>query len=113
MYKVKGVITEITDVKTLDNGATVLDYTVKATEDNGYETLYSFNMYKKPEYKDHIENFIKFNTVGDSVEVEFTVRGREYQGRVYNSLNHWRCDKLEATAEAATTAAVTEDDLPF
>jgi hypothetical protein len=110
MYKVTGTITEITEVKTLDNGATVLDYTVMNKDANGYETPYSFNMYKKPEYKEHIENFIKFNNVGDDVEVEFTIRGRVYNGRVYNSLNHWRCDTL--TKSEATEVEQT-DDLPF
>ena len=107
MYKVKGKITAISEPKTLDNGATVLDYTVEV-EDNGYLTPYSFNMYKKADYKEHLDNFIKFNNVGDEVEVEFTIRGKEYNGRIYNSLNHWRCDKLE-TAEVEEKS----DDLPF
>jgi hypothetical protein len=108
-YKVKGVITAITEVKTLDNGASVLDYTVEVTEENGYKTPHSFNMYKKPEYKEHIENFVKFNSVGDSVEVEFTIRGQEYNGKIYNSLNHWRCDTLTESTPVETE----KEDLPF
>ena len=107
MYKVKGVITAISEPKTLDNGATVLDYTV-SVKDNDWSTLYSIDMYKKPEHNEHLENFLKFNKVGDDVEIEFTIRAREYEGRVFNSLSHWRCDTLKTEAVATET-----DDLPF
>jgi len=113
-YKVKGAITAIGEVKQLDNGASVLDYIVDATSDNGYVTKHNFGMYKKAEYAEHIENFKKFNKVGDVVEVEFTIRGQEYNDKIYNSLNHWQCNKVEMTSSDAVTPIVEEDDdLPF
>lgn len=113
-FKIKGTISKIGEVKQLDNGASVLDYIVDNTSDNGYVTQYNFGMYKKPEYAEHIENFSKFNKVGDVVEVEFTIRGQEYKGKIYNSLNHWKCEKVENTAlSPELTATSPEDDLPF
>jgi len=114
-FKIKGTITAIGEVKQLDNGASVLDYIVDNTSDNGYITKYNFGMYKKAEYVEHIENFKKFNSVGDEVEVEFTIRGQEYNGKVYNNLNHWKCEKLGevATTPAPPTAQAEDDDLPF
>jgi len=113
-YKVKGTIASIGEKKVLDNGAVVLDYIVEETSENGYVTPYSFNMYKTADYVDFINKFIEFNKVGDNVEVEFSIRGKEYNGRTYNSLSHWRCDKV---SDGATTEApvVTEesDGLPF
>ena len=111
-YKVKGSIASISEKKVLDNGATVLDYVVDATSDNGYVTKYAISMYKKPEYAEHIDNFIQFNKVGEVVDVEFTIRSSEYNGKIYNSLNHWRCDKVEMSASPAVEKTV-EDDLPF
>ena len=108
-YKMKGTITKIGEKKTLDNGAVVLDYTVTETSENGYTTPYSFNMYNKAEYAEHVDNFISFNKVGDNVEVEFSIRGKEYNGKIYNNFSHWRCDKVEQ-------AVPVEDDgsgLPF
>ena len=112
-FKVKGTITKIGEVKQLDNGASVLDYIVDNTSDNGYVTKYNFGMYKKAEYVEHIENFKKFNKVGDVVEVEFTIRGQEYNGKVYNNLNHWQCNKVEMSPSDAVTPATEKDDLPF
>jgi len=112
-FKVKGTISAIGEAKQLDNGATVLDYVIDNTSDNGYVTKYSFGMYKKPEYAEHITNFTKFNKVGDVVEVEFTVRGNvSKDGRIFNALNHWKCNKVEMSDSPAVDTSV-ESDLPF
>jgi len=58
--------------------------------------------------------------VGDEVKVHVNIRGQEYKGKYYVSLNGWRIEKLE-TAEApqqeapepATVSATEESDLPF
>tara|TARA_B110000459_G_C16406512_1_gene401052 strand:+ start:280 stop:627 length:348 start_codon:yes stop_codon:yes gene_type:complete len=113
-YKVKGSIASISEKKVRDNGASIVDYVVSVTSDNGYVTPYNFSMYKKAEYAEHVDNFIKFNKVGDVVDVEFTIRGQEYNGKIYNSLNHWRCDKVEMSPSDAVTPVTNEaDDLPF
>ncbi len=109
MYKVKGKISKVGEPKKLDNGATVFDYVVEVTSENGYVTPYSFNMYKKEEYASHIDNFIQHNKVGDEVEVEFDIRGREYNGRIYNELSHW---KIEKVGQEQPKEEV-KDDLPF
>ena len=108
-YKVKGTITSIGEKKTLENGSVVLDYVVEEKSENGYVTPFSINMYNKAEYAEHVVNFIEYNKIGDEVEVEFTIRGNQYNGRVYNSLSHWRCDKVGA----AKVESNNEDGLPF
>jgi len=111
MYKVKGKIKSISEKKTLDNGAVILDYVLEETSENGYVTPYAISMYKKAEYAEHVDNFIEFNKVGNEVEVEFTIRGSEYNGRIYNNLNHWRIESVSN----GTAAPVEEggDSLPF
>jgi hypothetical protein len=69
-------------------------------------------MYNKSEYSELVDKFIEFNKVGDEVEIEFTVRGREYNGKIYNSFSHWRCDKIKEADKAKQTEPV-ESDLPF
>ena len=113
-YKVKGTIVQIGEKKVLDNGAVVLDYIVNETSDNGYVTPFNMNIYKSSEYADFVDKFIEFNKVGDAVEVEFNIRGKEYNGRVYNSLSHWRCDKVGGIpTQDPTPAQELVDDLPF
>ena len=110
MYKVKGTITAIGEKKVLDNGAVVLDYVVSETSENGYVTPFSFNIYKSAEYAEFVDKFIEFNKVGDEVEVEFSIRGKEYNGRIYNSLSHWRCDKV---TDAPVPTVIADDEPPF
>lgn len=110
-YKMTGVIATIGEKKTLDNGAVVLDYTVNETSENGYVTPFSFNIYKGAEYAEFVDKFIEFNKVGDQVEVEFNIRGKEYNDRIYNNLSHWRCDKVSAGNELPVSQG--EEPLPF
>jgi len=119
--KVKGYITFIGEPETLSNGAKKLNYRIKS--DNEYDRAdWSFEMYKKPEHQEHIENFIKFNSVGDRVEVEYTVKPSEWKGRYFINLSHWKIEKLTEQEDAiqgeALTAAQMGDDsdidsLPF
>ena len=111
-FKMSGEITQIGEKKVLDNGAVVLDYIVTETAENGFETPYNFNIYKGTEFAEFVDKFTEFNKVGDKVTVEFNIRGKEYKGRVYNNLSHWRCDKLESINEP-TLSTKENDDLPF
>ena len=52
-YKVSGKIIAITDIKTLDNGAKLLDFVIDTNEK--YNNLYSFNVYKSIDYADQVE----------------------------------------------------------
>jgi hypothetical protein len=52
--------------------------------------------------------------VGQQVEVSYNVRGREFNGRYYNTLDAW---KIEVTgskpSQASTQPIELDDDLPF
>ncbi len=54
---------------------------------------------KKAEYAEHVDNFLKFNKVGDNVELEFTIRHRDFEWKdgtedVQNILSHWKIEKI-------------------
>lgn len=97
-YKVKGFITQIDEVKELDNGAKSLRYRIN-TEEN-YNNIWEFEMYKTVDYSSHVDNFVKYNKVGDRVEVEFSIRPREWEGKIYTSLSHWKIEKLTQEEDA-------------
>lgn len=72
-------------------------------------------------------NLIDQFSIGDKVEIFFNLRGREWQKdpsaevRVFNTLDAWRIQKVEAMQEATgenspaepIEPASSEDDLPF
>ena len=64
-----------------------------------------------------VDNFTKYNKVGQMVDVSFDVESREYKGRYYTDLNAWKVftNKDGATASAEPVNSTTEDagNLPF
>ena len=113
-YKTTGTITSISPIETLSNGAFQLTYRI----DNGeqYNKMMEFQVYKKESDKQHIDNFEKYNKVGDKVEVEFTIRTfnwkPEADNKVFTSLSHWSLTKVEGEA-MESKAVKSGDDLPF
>ena len=73
-----------------------------------YNNVYAFEIFGA----EKVENFNKFNKVGDLVSVEFNVSCNEWKGKYFTSLAAWRVDKANGTAEEAP-AADNGDDLPF
>jgi len=113
-FTIKGKILSIGEVKNFDNGAKAINYQVETDEQ--YNNLYSFEMYKGAEHVEHIDNFVKYNKVGDQVSVEFNVRTNDYNGRFYTSLSPWKIEKLgtdENKTEKSILEEAVENDLPF
>ena len=110
MYKFKGTIKHIGDVQTFgDKGFSKQDL-VLVESDAKYPQTVKFELTK--------EN-TKLTTgykLGEEVEVKFNVRGREYNGNYYVSLEAY---KLIATAyqskdpKSIMLEAETEEDFPF
>lgn len=78
-----------------------------------YNNLYCFEVFGN----EKVENFNKYNKVGNDVTVEFNVNCNEYNGKYYTTLSAWKISKAEASAtqpfETVTELNVVEDDLPF
>lgn len=112
-FKTKGFITKISEIETLDNGAKKLSYEInRETEHNN---LLTFEIYKSADHAEHATKFGEYNKIGDRVEVEFVIRQREYQGKVYTNLSHWKIEKLTGEENAIQGGEQEEEinDLPF
>ena len=57
-----------------------------------------------------VENFNKFNKVGQMVDVSFNASCREHNGKWYTNLDAWKIFKAEEVAEKVEGEA---EDLPF
>jgi len=74
-----------------------------------YNNLYAFELFGQ----EKVENFNKFNKVGDIVNVEFNVNTREWEGRYFTSLSAWRIDKAQEGTQAPAQDDNGADELPF
>ena len=66
-----------------------------------YNNLYCFEIFGDQK----VDNFAKFNKVGQEVTVEFNVSTNEYQGKYYTTLSAWKimATPLQNSANTATT----------
>ncbi len=111
-YTVKGKITKIGDIQSFDSGAKKLQFVVETSEQ--YNNVYAFELFKGADHVQHVENFTKYNKVGDSVSVEFNVQTNEYNEKYYTNLTCWKCEKVDGANSAPTeTADEGDQDLPF
>ena len=84
---IKGVIKTISDVQTFDSGFRKQEFVIE-TEDK-YPQLIKFEI-----IKDNIEKFDPLLIEGGNVDVSFNIRGNEYNGKVYNSLQAWKIEAV-------------------
>jgi len=79
----------------------------------GKEQLFCFEVFGE----EKVQNFNKFNKVGDAVTVDFNISTNEWQGKYFTSLQSWKVTKLENNIEvkepATLSAGVEVDNLPF
>ena len=95
-------------------------YFIVANND-GYENkeqIFCFEVFGE----EKVQNFNKFNKVGDSVTVDFNISTNEWNGKYFTSLQSWKVSKSETTnvvPEAMAFQPATDfkeedhDDLPF
>ena len=106
-----GTIKLIGEVQTFDSGFRKVEF-VLTTNDEKYPQDVKFEI-----SQDKVDDFLKYNKVGSYVDVDFNVRGNEYKGKYYVSLNAWKVFKSEestpATDIGVPASELAVDDLPF
>ncbi len=109
--KVTGKITKVLDTQKGTSAAgknwQKLSFILETTED--YNNLYCFDVFGD----EKVEQFLKYNKVGQDVDVSFNVQTNEYKGKYYTSLQSWKIFKAEAGETALEVAQEEADDLPF
>ena len=111
--KVTGKITRVLDVESgvskADKPWKKLIFTLETTED--YNNLYALEVFGE----EKVDNFLKFNKLGQEVDVEFNVSCNEWKGKYFTSLQAWKVFKAEKVEEECGSEMNDEqsDDLPF
>ena len=83
---------------------------VIATEDE-YNNLYCFDLFGT----EKVENFEKYNKVGQEVDVHFNVKCNEWEGKYYTSLDAWKIMSVKKEEGNQSESNSSDDDqsLPF
>ena len=112
--EVTGKITKILDLQTgtTQSGSEwkKQSFILETTEQ--YNNVYCFELFGE----EKVENFLKFNKVGNEVKVDFNVNTNEWKGKYFTTLSAWKVFKADATSSSNTQVEqpVEEgNDLPF
>ena len=90
-YEISGKIKYIKEPQVFESGFKKQEFVV--TTDEKFSQQLKFEL-----TKDKIE-LLESLKVGDEVEVDFNIRGNEYNGRYYVNLQAWRLRKQESVSE--------------
>ena len=108
--EVTGVIKQVLDVEQGTSKAgkewKKLNFILES-KDGEYTNTICFDVFGE----EKVDNFVKFNKVGDNVTVSFNVSSREYNERWYTQTSAWMVKKN--TSETETKLEEAKDDLPF
>ena len=110
--EITGEITKVLDVQkgTSKAGKEWVKQLFVVTTKDEYNNLYCFDIFGE----EKVENFAKFNKLGDNVKVEFNVNTNEWEGKYFTSLQSWRIDKVvEGAKNESPKENESTDDLPF
>ena len=108
-----GKLTKINPVVTIGSDYEKLIFIVQNKD--GYEGAdkdYSFEIFQKSD-GDKIQNFKKYNSIGDTVTVKFEIDCRENpkkEGQWFTALKAWRVESDESTPKADDPTNEDVDD---
>lgn len=123
--EIKGVIEKVLEVQQgekKDGSGQWRKQQFLVKTDSQYNNLYCFEIFSE----EKVDNFAKYNKVGQEVTVEFNVNTSEYKGKYYTTLSAWKimATPLQNNANTANTTTNPQefgaplpseepDDLPF
>jgi len=84
-HKLKGKLILKSEPKQISDKFRVMDFVIQ-TPDEKYPQSIQFQL-----LNDRIQEIDNF-TIGEELEVRFDIRGREHNGRYYNSLNAYKIE---------------------
>lgn len=109
---ITGKIKQIGDIQTFDSGFKKVEFVVTTNEQYPQDVKFEA-------VKEKAEQLLKYNKVGQTVDVSFNVRGNEYNGKYYVNLQAWKVftaktEAIDSAKEKLATIGIEEvDDLPF
>jgi single-strand DNA-binding protein len=85
MYKLKGKLIVKSEPRQVSEKFRVMDFVIEV-QDQKYPQSIQFQL-----MNDRIAEMDKYS-LGEELEVSFDIRGREYNGKYYNSLNAYKIE---------------------
>jgi len=120
MGKANGKIIVISEKQTFASGSEKVQFVIELDELDWQENkkIMAFDFFAGASKLEKMQNFEKFQKVGQIVDVDYDIECKEYKGKYYTNLSAWKvfADKDQAdntiTAGGHDSSAESED-VPF
>ena len=98
-FRLKGVIKWMGELQTFESGFQKVEFVVTTDDKYPQDLKFSAN-------KEKADYVLKHNKVGDTVVVDFNIRGNEYKGQYYVNLEAWKV----ATASGSNFQGIKQEN---
>ena len=88
-YEAKGTLHQIGETREISETFSTRSFTI-CQQDDKYPQFITFELIK--DRTDLIDSF----KIGDDINVSFNLRGREWNGKFFNTIQAWRIQKVTA-----------------
>ena len=117
MGKINGKIIHISEKQTFASGSEKVQFVIELDELDWQENkkIMAFDFFAGASKLEKMQNFEKFQKVGQVVDVDYDIECKEYKGKYYTNLSAWKVftDKDQAdntiTAGGHDASALDED----
>lgn len=111
---ISGKIVKIGEVQEFASGSRKVQFVIKNNEGyNGQEQVFAFDLFAGASKPEKLDNFLKYNQVGDEVDVSYFIKCNEYQGNYYTNLNASYIKANDQSNDSADTDDVLDEEPPF
>ena len=117
-FKFEGTIQKVFETKqgTTQKGDQWKAVEFLVTEKKEYPQSAVFKIFGSGDKLEKVDNFLKYQKVGDDVTVSFNLKTSEYNGKTYNGVEAWSVFGKKADVADSIKANITttgDDDSPF
>lgn len=111
---ISGKIVKIGEVQEFASGSRKVQFVIKNNEGyEGQEQVFAFDLFTGSNKLDQkIDNFLKYNKVGDKVDVSYFIKCNEYKGNYYTNL-YASYIKANDQSNDSTEDDVLDEEPPF
>jgi len=124
MSKANGKIISIGEKQTFSSGSQKLQFAIELDETDwqGNKKVMAFDFFAGASKLEKMDNFEKYQKVGQFVDVDFDIECREHKGKYYTNLSAWKvfADKDQAdnalnepVAAGGQDASALDEDVPW
>ena len=119
MAKQNGKIIHIGEKQTFASGSEKIQFVIELDEKDWQDNnkVMAFDFFAGASKLEKMQNFEKFQKVGQVVDVDYDIDCKEYKGKYYTNLSAWKVfadkDMADNTLAGGHVAEAADEDVPF